>query len=110
MERIYLIGPVTGIEGGNRAAFEQAKAELNEAGHLARTPFDVVPQDERSERWEFCMRHSLRHIIKEWDFEGDPPAFRIGLLEGWASSEGASIEYELASSLGIPCLPYRRWL
>lgn len=111
MERIYLIGPITGMEDGNRPAFERAKAELNEAGHLARTPFDVVPQDdEHSKLWEFCMKHSLRHILKEWDYENEPPAFKVGLLPGWESSEGASIEYELASSLGIPCKPYREWL
>ena len=82
------------------------------AGHDPRTPFDVVSEDDDLEHvtWEYCMGQSLRHILSRWDYCNEPPTFGIAMLDGWESSNGASIEYEMASSLGIPCKPYREWL
>lgn len=111
MRRIYEIGPITGKEDDNRPEFERVREKLNEAGYYAGTPFDVVPQGhDESRLWAFCMKHSLNHILAMWDYLNEPPRFGIAMLDGWESSEGASIEYELATSLGIPCRPWREWV
>ena len=40
MENLYAIGPVTGIEGDNRPAFEAARHDLKAAGYYVQIPHD----------------------------------------------------------------------
>ncbi len=88
MSRVYLSGPMSGIEGCNRPAFEAAYAKLKAAGHEVVSPHEAPSMDS----WEDYMRHDLRMLL---DCEV------IALLPGWMASRGAQLEYRVASDLGF---------
>lgn len=89
--RAYVIGPVTGIEEGNRPAFEAARAEIRTEGLEVTVPHDLIPADASHER---AMRMSIGWMLREADV--------VAVLPGWESSDGASLEYAVAAACGIP--------
>ena len=96
---IYIIGPVTGKPGLNRAAFAEARAELVAAGYNARIPHDFIPESATHER---AMRMSLHNMLDNAD--------GVALLDGWIGSEVALTEYEVARACGIKMLDVRSWV
>ena len=88
MMKIYVIGPVSNIENDNRPAFEQAARELHEAlgceveiAHCTST--EVT-------RWELPTLQSLSRLAK---------ADAVAMLDGWTSSRGAFLEFQVAEIL-----------
>lgn len=71
--RIYVIGPVTGREDRNRAAFEEARRRLGAEGHEVSTPLDFVPEDATHET---AMRMSLCWMLHTGRVDG------VALLDG----------------------------
>ncbi len=51
--RLYVIGPVSGHEGDNREAFEEARRELEAAGFKATIPHDKIAE---GTDWQMAMR------------------------------------------------------
>ena len=96
---IYVIGPVTGMPGLNRAAFEEARAKLTAAGYDARIPHDFIPAGAPREQ---AMRMSLHNMLDDAD--------GVALLDGWIGSEGARTEYEAARACGIEMMDVRSWV
>ena len=94
---LYVVGPVTGVEGLNREEFERVRGELARAGYAARIPHDYVPRDYG---WEAAMRASVTAMLR---CDG------VALLDGWRASRGARIERDLAKSIGILCAEWRVW-
>lgn len=92
--RIYVIGPVTGREDRNRAAFEGARRTLEAEGHEVSTPLDFVPEDATH---AMAMRMSLCWMLHTGRVEG------VALLDGWEGSLGATVERVVAKACGIPC-------
>ena len=92
--RIYVIGPVTGREDRNRAAFEVARRTLETEGHEVSTPLDFVPEDATH---SMAMRMSLCWMLHTGRVEG------VALLDGWEGSLGATVERVVANACGIPC-------
>lgn len=88
--RIYVIGPVTGIEEGNRAAFDAAREELLDEGWEVEIPHDTIAPDAE---WAAAMRQSVTRLMA---------ADAVAVLPGWEASPGARIERRLARDLGIP--------
>lgn len=116
--RLYIIGPVTGIEDDNRPAFEDARTELRDAGYYVNIPHDFVPA---GTSWEAAMRRSIRFLVatREGFVEQDGKLVRVkdapcydgvAMLEGWDSSQGAMVERIVAESCGIPCKTVEEWL
>lgn len=103
---LYVIGPITGIENENRQEFERVAGILGKKHDYISIPHDnyLSVWDE----WREAMALSVRHIGNELYEDGDN--FGIALLDGWEKSKGATIEHDLAVSLGIPCKPWREWL
>lgn len=95
--RIYVIGPVSGVEELNAPAFEGARARLAEAGYVPLVPHDFVSADAD---WQRAMRISLETIAK---------ADGIALLDGWRDSRGARIEERIARELGIEAATVGSW-
>lgn len=91
--RIYVIGPVTGREDRNRAAFERARRTLEAEGHEVSTPLDFVPEDATH---SMAMRMSLCWMLHTGRVEG------VALLAGWEGSLGATVERVVANACGIP--------
>lgn len=95
---VYVVGPVTGIEGLNRDEFERVRGELARAGYAARIPHDYVP---RSYGWEAAMRASIAAMLR---CDG------VALLDGWQASRGAKAERDVAQAVGIPVKGVAGWL
>lgn len=88
MMKIYAIGPVSNIENDNRPAFEQAARELHEAlGCEVEIPHDTIKP---GTGWEEAMHQSLSRLAK---------ADAVAMLDGWTSSRGACLEFQVAEIL-----------
>ena len=97
--RIYVIGPVTGVEDDNRPAFEEARRELREElGCEVEIPHDAVSPDAT---WETAMRSSVKAMTA---------CDAVAMLPGWMSSKGAGIEYNLARQIGMPIAQIETWV
>ena len=88
--KVYISGPITGIDFGNRFAFSCARASLELCGYEVVDPSEVQLDDDAS-RADY-MKADLKLLL---DCE------YIHMLEGWEDSKGARIERELAENLGI---------
>ena len=87
--RLYVIGPVTGRENLNRAAFEEARAKLEQAGYMAAIPHDVVPPDASHKD---AMLLSIKTMLC---CDG------AAMLIDWDMSKGATLEKRVAEVCGI---------
>jgi len=89
--RIYISGPMTGIEDHNFPAFHAAAERLREAG------WDVAnPAENFDGRTDLPRETYLRAdvaLLAQCD--------AIALLPGWRDSRGARLEYALAQELGL---------
>lgn len=96
--RLYIIGPVTGIDFDNRPEFTRAKFRLEGAGYEPSIPHDFVPQ---YADWETAMKVSIAHLLE---------ADGVALLDGWQDSRGARLEYDIARRLSIPAYDVAWWM
>lgn len=104
--RVYLSGPMTGIEDLNRGPFNDAQKVLEEHGaevyNPARlserwAPEETRPQSDR----EQALHQDLRELLR---MDADGPYYdAVARLHGWAASDGATLENAVAKHVGIPC-------
>lgn len=89
---IYIIGPVSGIEDDNRAAFQamREKLESNLPDCAVLIPHDCVPA---GTGWKSAMRRSIREMMR---------ADCVAALADWSRSKGASCEHGICQQIGIP--------
>ena len=115
--RLYVIGPVSGIEKNNRPAFEEAAAALTADGYGVDIPHNIVPDS--VDDWKGAMLHCLHHLTTtrvrcseghKGERTGLPYVQGIAMLDGWDKSKGATLEKQVAEALGIPCHPWRDYL
>lgn len=88
--RIYIAGPMTGIEALNFPAFHRVAADLRAAGHHVENPAEI--NADPSAAWVDCMRADIARLVT---------CDTICLLPGWSASRGASLEYHIANNLGF---------
>jgi hypothetical protein len=93
MKRIYIAGPMTGIEAFNFPAFNSEAARLRAMGHSVINPAEVNPDTRMS--WVDCMRMDIALLVT---------CDTISLLPGWANSQGATLERHIAERLGMDVL------
>ncbi len=96
-EWVYVSGPVTGMPGGNRAAFEEAASRLEAAGFRAVVPTRFTPEDEP---WHLAMRRCVSALCA---------CHGLAYLPGATTSRGASVEMSLALKLLMPVMPVDAW-
>jgi hypothetical protein len=107
--KLYLAGPMSGIEHYNFPAFDKAAALLRDAGHTVFNPaandrangFDAILLDLKGHEgaeYGFDLRETLKQDLS-WICDH---ADAIALLPKWQNSKGASAEVALANALGIP--------
>lgn len=96
--KLYLSGPMTGVEGYNFPAFDAAAARLRLAGHVVLNPADrgVIP----GWPWEEYLRRDLAEML---DCEG------VATLPGWVDSRGAWLEVSVARALSMPIKAVEDW-
>ena len=113
--KLYLAGPMTGIEHYNFPAFDAAAAQLRAAGHAVFNPadndrqngFDATDlQGHEAAEHGFDLRTALKQDLS-WICDH---AEGIALLPGWEKSKGARAEVALAEALGIESWLYGYWL
>ena len=102
-KKIYLSGPMTGIEDYNRAAFDRAALDVMGAG--ADEVYDPAEHIDEYARLshERCVALSLCELVAEipWVEEIEPYYDMLVSLPGWHDSAGARLEREVAEAIGM---------
>lgn len=90
---VYIAGKVTGLPYHDvRKKFMAAADQLNELGYLVLNPILLVDRDTP---WQEAMKICIFFLSQ---------ANHIYLLHDWQDSKGATLEKQLADTLGIPQL------
>jgi hypothetical protein len=115
--RLYLSGPITGVELNNRPAFARAAKWLRAAGHTVINPHEVcaifdphecgAPDNVCSPSelllpWVDYLRADLIAMLQGSD--------AVAQLPGWEYSRGAVLEAYVADALGWEVKPWGDFL
>lgn len=104
VSKVYVAGPMTGIEDFNYPAFNTAAARLRTAGFEVLNPAETdtrMGTTPGEQSWQWYMRHALRMLA---DADG------VALLDGWERSRGATLEHRIARSLNLPTGTVGLWI
>lgn len=111
---VFLCGPMTGIEMYNLSHFAKAHrlAKKRGAYHVYDPAYEwltehVNGEDELSHSG--YLRRTVNQLTKELS-RGVPMYDFLVRLEGWAASDGARREVEVAEACGIPVIDVRELL
>jgi len=88
MSKVYIAGPMSGIDGFNRKAFFMAATAEYMAGNVVLNPAILPDGLSQAEYMSICLQMVLM-------------ADEILMLDGWELSDGATAERALAIKLGI---------
>lgn len=87
--KIYIAGPVTGIEDRNQEAFDKAECVLLSFDYEVVNPLTIVPPEAS---YQEAMKTCIQALMT---CDG------IYLLRNWPFSVGARIEFDVACILGM---------
>ena len=90
MQRVYLSGPMSGIEELNYPAFNAAARDLRARGVHVENPAENSPPP--CGTWQGWRRLALLQLAR---------CDAIYMLPGWEKSRGATVEHGLAVALGF---------
>ena len=96
MKKMYLSGPMTGIENFNHNLFNNVAEEFRMSDFEVCNPAEFFDGDTTRERKDY-MRESIK-----WLLEADT----VVLLPGWMESEGAKLEARIATELDLIIVEY----
>lgn len=103
--RIYIAGPISGIENNNEHAFAVAEQRLFEAGHRPINPLSLASDSlkEASLRLGLKVRETpeYREILDKC-LAAIRSSDGVVLLTGWQGSKGAYLEKTYADTIGVP--------
>lgn len=88
--KLYLAGPMSGIEALNFPAFHAEAARLRALGHEVANPAEI--NIDPTAGWAACMRADIAQLVT---CDG------VALLPGWQASKGARLEEHIATTLGM---------
>lgn len=94
--RLYLAGPMTGIEDFNYPAFNAMAERLRAAGYDVENPADHGTVDGAD--WADYMAYDLTRLGL---------CGQVAVLPGWENSKGARLEVHIARELGMPVVNAR---
>lgn len=97
--KLYIAGPMTGLEGYNTPAFNEAEETLKDAGYEVSNPAELSDREEWE--WQHFVRAGLLNLA---ECDG------VALLDGWENSPGALIEETVAHLLDLPVKYVDLWL
>lgn len=112
--RLYVSGPITGLADLNKPAFEEATEKLRAAGHVVLNPHVVCTLLEQHDclqpctpsemllPWADYLRADLVAMLQSAD--------ALAMLPGWPDSRGATLEFQVATSLGWEVKDWEDWL
>jgi hypothetical protein len=100
--KIYISGPMTGIEEFNYPAFNQAAKWLRALGHTVLNPAELFGGDLTQIRpRSVYMRADIIMLLQ---------ADAVATLPRWSTSKGACLEVRIVRELGINVQPLRSFL
>lgn len=97
MRRIYLSGPMTGIDDLNRPLFKRYENTVRAMGFNPINPHDIKPTDAHG--LPYTGEAGYDHFLLS-DIEVLVKCDGILMLPGWEQSRGAKVELEIALVLG----------
>lgn len=103
--RLYVIGPVTGIDGDNREAFESARRRLEAVGYEVEIPHDRIRP---GTGWREAMAQSITRLVSL--LRGEPRYDGAAELPGTLMSKGARCERGICGQLGMPHKTVDEWV
>jgi nucleoside 2-deoxyribosyltransferase len=101
--KLYLAGPMTGIERHNYPAFQEAAEWLRSQGYEVVSPAELHPEAEHYD----CKSGDYKKYLPE-DLKALASCDAIVLLPGSIQSNGAMWEAFSALLFGLPCYRYNR--
>ena len=102
MYRVYLSGPIRGIEDKNAEAFRVVEDKLTDIGYIVFNPVKIS-DCLNYERVNIGQRHYMEHVMSI-DISCILKSDAICVLPGWETSQGAIAEVALAMFWGITIL------
>lgn len=103
--RIYVAGPMRGIEAYNFPAFDEATETLRSMGHEVISPAemdrhldDFDPTKDKPQSMACYMKRDLPAVLS---------CSAVAVLPGWLASQGARLEVHAAIVCGIPIYEYQ---
>jgi len=88
---VYLSGPMSGLEDFNYPAFHDAAKRWRAKGWSVISPADNFGGDVALPK-EHYMRMDIAQVLQ---------ADAIVMLDGWRMSQGAQLEHDIASAIGL---------
>jgi Domain of unknown function (DUF4406) len=88
--KLYLAGKMSGVEQFNFPAFHAEAARLRSLGYEVVNPAELNEGNEGN--WQACMKVDIHELI---ECDG------VALMDGWETSEGASLERDISFRLGL---------
>lgn len=83
--RLYLSGPMTGLQNLNFPAFHLHAAHLRAAGYEVVNPAEL--NHDPDARWEACLKLDIAKLVL---------CDAVAMLTGWEQSRGARLERYIA--------------
>lgn len=90
MRRVYVAGPMTGLQDLNFPAFHAAALALRARGFEVINPAEINVDPKTS--WAACMRQDIAQLVT---------CDAVVVLPRWEASKGASLEVYIAERLGM---------
>ena len=88
--KIYIAGPMTGIDALNFPLFHSEADRLRSLGYEVVNPAEI--NTDPCATWNSCMRDDIAELVK---------CGGIALLPNWQDSRGAKLEHHIAEALGM---------
>lgn len=110
-QRVYIAGPMTGIELWNFPAFDEVERKLREIGVLPVSPaaldraYGAHPEDWKGS-WSQTPEHFNIHAVAKRDITGISEAKAIAVLEGYSNSKGTFSEVSYGEWVGVPAYEF----
>jgi len=92
--KLYLAGPMAGIEEHNFPAFNYAAKKLRAAGFEVLNPAEFDNKD--CHEWADFLKRDIPYLLE---------CKAVAVLDGWWNSRGARLETSIAAELGMPIIP-----
>lgn len=90
VNRVYIAGPMTGVPEWNFPLFNSTARRLRDVGAHVENPAEINPDTDME--WHEAMRANIPRLLT---------CDTLYLLPGWEKSRGATLEYSLATALGM---------
>jgi len=92
--KLYLAGPMAGLEDHNFPAFNVAAEKLRLAGFEVLNPVEF--DNTGCLEWADFLKRDIPYLLQ---------CKAVAVLDGWWNSRGAKLETHIAAELGMPIYP-----